>query len=137
MSDEARFPIARASLIALFVESLGFGAFTVLYAIAIWILLYKEKKRNHSGLNKRLFATSTIMWILSVTHLAIDVKRADQAFVVHGGKQNGAADFFNTLSDPTLVVKDVIYVTVEPFLVDGVVFEYNGPRHSRCRIRES
>ncbi|KAM5545520.1 hypothetical protein V8D89_000558 [Ganoderma adspersum] len=112
MADEARFPIARASLVALFTEALVFGAFTVLYAIAIWILLYREKKRNQSSLNKRLFATSTIMWILSVTHLAIDLKRADQALVVEGGKPNGAADFFNTLSEPTLIVKDVLYVTL-------------------------
>lgn len=53
-------------LIALFTESLVFGAFTVLYAIAIWILLYREKKRSKSTLNKMLFATSTIMWVLSV-----------------------------------------------------------------------
>lgn len=32
--------------------------------------------------------------------------------MVEGGKPNGAADFFNTLSDPTLVVKDVLYVTL-------------------------
>lgn len=44
-----------------------FGAFTVLYAIAIWILLYREKKRSKSTLNKMLFGTSTLMWILSVT----------------------------------------------------------------------
>ncbi|KAI1793718.1 hypothetical protein LXA43DRAFT_1073066 [Ganoderma leucocontextum] len=111
-SNEARFPIARASLIALFTESLLFGAFTVLYGIAIWILLYREKKRSQSTLNKRLFATSTVMWILSVTHLAIDLQRADQAFVVEGGKPNGATDFFNTLNNPTLVAKDVIYVTL-------------------------
>ena len=54
-------------LVALSMESLLFGSFTVLYAIAIWILLYRESKRGQSGLNKRLFATSTIMWILSVT----------------------------------------------------------------------
>ena len=51
---------------ALWVESLAFGAFTVLYAIAIWILLYKERKRNSATPNKRLFATSTLMWLLSI-----------------------------------------------------------------------
>lgn len=96
---------------ALWVESLAFGSFTVLYAIAIWILLYKERKRGSSTPNKRLFATSTVMWLLAVAHLVIDVQRADQAFVVHGNKENGSRDFFNTLSNPTYVVKDVIYVS--------------------------
>ena len=59
--------IVVSQLVALFTEALVFGAFTVLYAIAIWILLYREKKRNQSSLNKRLFVTSTIMWLLAVT----------------------------------------------------------------------
>lgn len=84
MSDEEKFPLARAEvfrtfrtcesranllgvqLIAFFLESMIFGAFTVLYAIAIWILLYREKKRSRSRLNKMLFTTSTVMWVLSV-----------------------------------------------------------------------
>ncbi|PIL34710.1 hypothetical protein GSI_03491 [Ganoderma sinense ZZ0214-1] len=110
-ASEAEFPIARASLMALWVESLAFGAFTVLYGIAIWILLYKERKRTSSNPNKRLFATATIMWLLAIAHLAIDVQRADQAFVVHGNTPGGSRDFFNTLSNPTLVAKDVIYIT--------------------------
>ncbi|TBU44153.1 hypothetical protein BD309DRAFT_958987 [Dichomitus squalens] len=112
MSDEATFPIARASLIALFTESLVFGAFTVLYAIAIWILLYREKRRSKSTLNKLLFATSTVMWVLSVAHLCIDVQRALQAFVVEGGKPDGALLFYSTLNNPTLVAKDGIYITM-------------------------
>ncbi|KAM5545500.1 hypothetical protein V8D89_000837 [Ganoderma adspersum] len=112
MSDEARFPIARAELIALFTESLVFGAFTVLYAIAIWILLYREKKRSKSTLNKMLFATSTIMWVLSVAHLALDVDRAIQAFVVNGGIAGGTEMFYQTLSNPTEVAKNVIYITM-------------------------
>lgn len=51
---------------ALWVESLAFGAFTVLYAIAIWILLYKDRKRSSATPNRRLFATSTVMWLLAV-----------------------------------------------------------------------
>ena len=54
-------------LIALFLESMLFGAFTVLYSIAIWILLYREKKRSKSRLNKMLFGTSTAMWVLAVS----------------------------------------------------------------------
>ncbi|KAM5545668.1 hypothetical protein V8D89_000706 [Ganoderma adspersum] len=110
-ASEAAFPIARASLMALWVESLAFGAFSVLYGIAIWILLYKERKRVSSTPNKRLFATSTVMWLLAIAHLAIDVQRADQGLVVHGNAPNGSTDFFNTLSNPTLVAKDVIYIT--------------------------
>ena len=53
-------------LIALYTESLVFGAFTVLYAIAIWILLYRERARSRSKLNRALFGISTMMWLLSL-----------------------------------------------------------------------
>ncbi|KAI9061938.1 hypothetical protein FKP32DRAFT_1575162 [Trametes sanguinea] len=102
-----------AQLIALFLESMLFGAFTVLYAIAIWILLYREKVRGRMRLNRMLFGTSTVMWVLSVAHLAVDVVRAVQAFVVWGSRQaNGAEAFYDIVSDPTEVAKDVIYITM-------------------------
>ncbi|KAI0655778.1 hypothetical protein C8Q70DRAFT_415098 [Cubamyces menziesii] len=113
MPDEKTFPLARAELIALFMESMLFGAFTVLYAIAAWILLYREKLRGRSRTNRMLFATSTVMWVLSVAHLAIDVVRAVQGFVVWGARQaDGAEAFYNIVSDPTEVAKDVVYITM-------------------------
>ena len=57
---------SRLQIIALFLESMLFGAFSILYGIAIWILLYREKRRSKSRLNKMLFGTSTAMWVLSV-----------------------------------------------------------------------
>lgn len=48
----------------------------------------------------------------SVQHLALDVDRAIQAFVVHGGTPDGTATFYETLSDPTEVAKNVIYITM-------------------------
>ncbi|OJT12260.1 hypothetical protein TRAPUB_11194 [Trametes pubescens] len=112
MSAEETFPLARAELIALFLESMMFGAFTVLYAIAIWILLYREKVRGRSTLNRALFGTTTIMWLLSVAHLAIDVTRAIKGFVEWGGTPNGTNDFYGRISDPTFVAKNVVYITM-------------------------
>ncbi|KAI0632632.1 hypothetical protein C8Q77DRAFT_1118742 [Trametes polyzona] len=112
MSDEEQFPLARAELIALFLESMVFGAFTVLYAIAIWILLYREKTRGKTTLNRMLFGTTTVMWILSVAHLAIDVVRAIEGFVVWGGTPGGTNAFYGKISDPTEVAKNAVYVTM-------------------------
>ncbi|KAI0351179.1 hypothetical protein OH77DRAFT_1411426 [Trametes cingulata] len=112
MSDEETFPLARAELIALFLESMIFGAFTVLYAIAIWILLYREKLRGKSTLNRMLFGTTTVMWILSVAHLAIDVVRAVEGFVVWADKPGGTNAFYARISDPTEVAKNVLYITM-------------------------
>lgn len=128
-----------SQLIALFLESLVFGAFTVLYAIAVWILLYREKVRSKSFLNKMLFATSTVMYVLSVVvsifdcfstcnrdqsafaqHLALDVQRAVVGFVNEGGKPDGTLAFYGRLSNPTHVAKSVIFITMT-LVGDGFV----------------
>ncbi|KAH9900690.1 hypothetical protein C8Q73DRAFT_742550 [Cubamyces lactineus] len=112
MSDEEQFPLARAEIIALFMESMLFGAFTVLYSIAVWILLYREKVRGRSTTNRMLFVTSTVMWILAVAHLAIDVTRAVEGFVVWGKNPGGTDAFYGRISDPTEVAKNVLYITM-------------------------
>ncbi|RPD58602.1 hypothetical protein L226DRAFT_489856 [Lentinus tigrinus ALCF2SS1-7] len=120
MSDEEVFPLPRAEIIALFLESLIFGAFSVLYAIAIWILLYREKVRTRASLNKMLFATSTVMYILSVAHLCLDVQRAVVGFVNEGGKPDGTLEFYLRLNNPTHIAKNVIFITMT-LVGDGFV----------------
>ncbi len=54
-------------LIALFFESLLFGAFAVLYFISIWILMY-EGHHGRTKLHKwMLAATATTMFVLAIT----------------------------------------------------------------------
>ena len=48
----------------------------------------------------------------SLQHLALDVDRAIQAFVVNGGVPGGTEMFYQTLSNPTEVAKNVIYITM-------------------------
>ncbi|KAI0753775.1 hypothetical protein C8Q74DRAFT_336231 [Fomes fomentarius] len=120
MTPEEAFPLPRAELIALFLESLVFGAFSVLYAIAVWILLYREKVRSKSFLNKMLFSTSTVMYVLSVVHLVLDVQRAVVGFVNEGGKPDGTLAFYGRLSNPTHVAKSVIFITMT-LVGDGFV----------------
>ena len=48
----------------------------------------------------------------SLQHLALDVDRAIQAFVVNGGAPGGTEMFYQTLSNPTEVAKNVIYITM-------------------------
>ncbi|KAI0324273.1 hypothetical protein GY45DRAFT_432292 [Cubamyces sp. BRFM 1775] len=109
-SDRA-LPIARAEIIALFMESTLFGISTVLYAIAIWILLYRERTRGHSRLNMVLCLTSTAMWLLSIAHLTLDIVRAVRGFAVWGQDvAGGAAKFYSVISDPTQVAKNAVYI---------------------------
>ncbi|PIL26518.1 hypothetical protein GSI_12276 [Ganoderma sinense ZZ0214-1] len=112
MADaDPSFPLPKAELIALFLESLLFGAFMVLYFISIWILLYREQHHGRTRLNKWMFATATTMFVLAIAHLCFDVQRALDGFIAHGGTPTGTLDFYNGLSNPTHVGKSVIYIT--------------------------
>ena len=63
-------------LIALFLESLLFGAFAVLYFISIWILMYREHRHGRSKLNKWMLATATTMFVLAIAVSCTPFQRA-------------------------------------------------------------
>ncbi|KAI0753728.1 hypothetical protein C8Q74DRAFT_1306594 [Fomes fomentarius] len=111
MAAADSFPLPRAELIALFLESLLFGAFAVLYFISIWILMYRERHHGRTKLHKWMLATGTAMFVLAIAHLCFDVQRAIAGFITHGGTPTGTLDFYNQLSNPTHVGKSVIYAT--------------------------
>ncbi|RDX48938.1 hypothetical protein OH76DRAFT_1351387 [Lentinus brumalis] len=111
MAAADSFPLPRAELFALFLESLLFGAFAVLYFISIWILMYREHRHGRSKVNKWMFATATTMFVLALAHLCFDVQRAVDGFIVHGGTPTGTNEFYSWLSNPTHVGKSVIYIT--------------------------
>lgn len=50
----------------LFVETLLFGGFMVLYPISVWILLYRERRKRQSRMGVWMFATVTVMFILAL-----------------------------------------------------------------------
>ncbi|KAI0742409.1 hypothetical protein C8Q80DRAFT_1221032 [Daedaleopsis nitida] len=111
MSAADSFPLPRAEIIALFLESMLFGAFVVLYCISMWILMYREKHHGRSKLHKWMSGTATVMFLLAIAHLCFDVQRAIDGFITHGGTPTGTLDFYNRLSNPTHVGKTVIYIT--------------------------
>ncbi|KAH9900672.1 hypothetical protein C8Q73DRAFT_636519 [Cubamyces lactineus] len=120
MSRNDSFPLAMAEIVALFMESMLFGAFSVLYVIAIWILLYRKRISSRVRLNRMLFLTSTTLWFLCSAHLTIVVIRAVQGFAVGGEHPDGANDYYSRVSDPTEVAKDAVY-NLTTFVADSFV----------------
>ncbi|PIL26321.1 hypothetical protein GSI_12077 [Ganoderma sinense ZZ0214-1] len=105
------FPLPKALLVALFLESILFGIFTVLYAISIWILIYRQQHSHRSKLNKRLLGTGTAMFVLAVIHIAFDIQRAMEGFITHGSTPADTAEYFQELNHPLFVGKSAIYIT--------------------------
>ncbi|RDX45908.1 hypothetical protein OH76DRAFT_913596 [Lentinus brumalis] len=102
------FALDKAQLIALFVNSLLFGAFSVLYAIASWTLLYRN---NRTRQHLTVFAVSTGLWVLSIAYSSLTVHRALKAFSLNARQPDGALVFYSNISSASAVAKDAIYVT--------------------------
>ncbi|KAM5537255.1 hypothetical protein V8D89_008985 [Ganoderma adspersum] len=109
---DTAFSLAKALLVALFLESVLFGIFAVLYAISIWILIYRQQYSTHrSKINKRLLGTSTIMFVLAVLHIAFNFHQAMEGFITNGGTPTGTTTFFEQSNHPLFVGKSATYIT--------------------------
>ncbi|KAK0460065.1 uncharacterized protein EV420DRAFT_249340 [Desarmillaria tabescens] len=108
----ASISLEKANFVALVLEALLYGAFTVLFLAALWVIFQKR-----SGINVKLLSTVIIIWILA-THLILDIIRASEAFVGLTGRT--ALDYYSDLSNPLQAAKTAIYVTLT-LVGDGFV----------------
>ncbi|KAM5534176.1 hypothetical protein V8D89_012196 [Ganoderma adspersum] len=118
---DTAFPLPKALLIALFLESMLFRIFA--------ILMYHRQYPCSSKINKWLLGTGTIMFILTVIHMVFDIQRAMDGFIKHGGTPEGTAMFFKQLNDPLFVAKLTIYNTQtlvgDAFVIYWLYIVYN------------
>ncbi|KAF9488205.1 hypothetical protein BDN71DRAFT_1403590 [Pleurotus eryngii] len=107
-----------AEILALFLETLLYGVFLVLFCMSLLALLL----RGDSGKTQRhrLVPLGIVMMILATAHLIIDFVRAIQAFIAKDGRQTDAIAYYDTISHPLHIVKAVLYVT-QTTLGDAVV----------------
>ncbi|KAF8890433.1 hypothetical protein BD779DRAFT_1517608 [Infundibulicybe gibba] len=102
-------PLDKASLVALWVETLLYGAYAVLFSICIYILLYSRKPS--SGLNKPLLTTAVAMFAMSTIHVAVGLARGIAAFIDSKDLQDGAISYFAEIWIWISIFKQALYVT--------------------------
>ncbi|KAI8992758.1 hypothetical protein BD414DRAFT_513867 [Trametes punicea] len=110
-----------SGIIAFFLESFFFGAFTVVYGITVWILLGRGRSRGRSTRDLVLLVASTAMFLLTLAHVSLDLVVNTRTFLLHGPDLQAAADTFdmlNSLADPIGAIKSAIYVT-QTLIGDG------------------
>lgn len=70
LSSLFQLSIARSTLasglVSLFLESLFFGAFAVVYGITAWILLIRDRHQGRSNWDLMLFIASTVMFVFAL-----------------------------------------------------------------------
>jgi len=108
-------PLDKAELIAFFLESLLYGVSLLLFFITIWVIVYHRKTER---LNKRLLFTSCLMMFFGTLHLAIDLSRILQGFLVERDAPGGTIGYFAKLFLWSQVFKTAIFA-VQTVLADS------------------
>ncbi|KAI0700388.1 hypothetical protein C8T65DRAFT_709697 [Cerioporus squamosus] len=106
--------VLTSGLVATFIESLLFGAFTVLYGACAWVLLYHRRSHDRRTRNGILLIASTVMYALTLVHVAFDIHIALESFARTDGDSAAMSDMletFNGLGSPFGAAKFGIYVT--------------------------
>ncbi|EIW52818.1 uncharacterized protein TRAVEDRAFT_75099 [Trametes versicolor FP-101664 SS1] len=108
MSDKS---FLRIEFLVLFVETLLFGVFCVLYPISIWILVYRQRRnRRRSTPSFWMTAVVTTMFLLAGTYLSIDVNHLSAAFADHSMTPGGPLAYFERPgNDPSRYVSSTIF----------------------------
>ncbi|KAK0487102.1 hypothetical protein IW261DRAFT_590724 [Armillaria novae-zelandiae] len=109
----ASISLDKANFLALVLETLLYGAFTVLFIAALYVIFQKR-----SGINTKLLLTVIAIWILATVHLILDITRAIEAFVEL--ESGGALQYYSDLSNPLQAAKTAIYVILT-LVGDGFV----------------
>ncbi|KAF8735513.1 hypothetical protein AX14_001946 [Amanita brunnescens Koide BX004] len=107
-----------AKLISIFIQSVLYGAYTVLFVLTSWVLVYRRQRGR--PVHKTMFGISLVMFILATMHIGVNFTRIIKAFIIFRNEPGGPAAFFNELSEFTQIFGSTIYVA-QTLVGDGVV----------------
>ncbi|KAJ7668658.1 hypothetical protein DFH06DRAFT_1182191 [Mycena polygramma] len=112
------FPPDEAKLVSIFIQTLLYGAYTVVFILTCYVLLYKRPK--HDPVNKPMLGWSIVMFVLATMHIGVNYTRILRAFIVYRDEPGGPAAYFDLLSEFTQEFGSAIYVA-QTLVGDSVV----------------
>ncbi|KAJ3841632.1 hypothetical protein EV361DRAFT_622033 [Lentinula raphanica] len=112
------FGADESKLVSIFIQTLLYGAYTVVFALTIWILVWRHPEGQ--SINKLMLWTSIVMFTLATMHIGVNYARIFLAFITYRNAEGGPAAFFNILSNFTQVFGSAIYVA-QTLVGDSVV----------------
>ncbi|KAF9478003.1 hypothetical protein BDN70DRAFT_880537 [Pholiota conissans] len=107
-----------SKLISIFIQTLLYGAYSVLFIITCWVLV--AKRPHGHPINMTMFSIALIMFTLATMHIAVNYTRIIKAFVIFKDEPGGPGAFFNQLSEFTQIFGSTIYIA-QTLVGDSVV----------------
>ncbi|KAJ6495811.1 hypothetical protein C8R47DRAFT_1042987 [Mycena vitilis] len=113
-----RLTLSQAKLVSIFIQTLLYGAYTVVFILTCYVLLYKRPK--HDSVNKPMLGWSVVMFVLATMHIGVNYTRILRAFIVYRDEPGGPGAYFNNLAELTQEFGSAIYVA-QTLVGDSVV----------------
>jgi len=116
----ADLALDKAELVSMFLQSLLYGAFLVLYFGTIYVLVYR---RTTDKVNIPLLAAASAMFVLSTVHISLDLSRLIEAFITYGREPQvtgGAVAYYSQINNWKHVLKSAVYL-VQTLIGDSFV----------------
>ncbi|KAJ6495812.1 hypothetical protein C8R47DRAFT_373389 [Mycena vitilis] len=108
------FPPQEAKLVSIFVQTLLYGVYSVLFFTTTWILLSKAPPR------RTLLGISLLMFVVATMHVAVNFTRIIKAFIGFADAPGGPASFYNLLAETTQMLGSTLYV-IQTLVGDALV----------------
>jgi len=112
------FGADESKLVSIFIQTLLYGAYTVVFGLTVWILVWRRPPGQK--INQLMLWISLIMFSLATMHIGVNYARVFKAFITFRTAEGGPAAFFNILSNFTQVFGSAIYVA-QTLVGDSVV----------------
>lgn len=112
------FPPDEAKIVSIFVQTLLYGAYVVVFGLTIWILVLRRSRKD--PIRKTMLGISIVMFVLATMHIGVNYTRIINAFIIFRDEPGGPAAYFNQLSNFTQLFGSAIYVA-QTLVGDSVV----------------
>jgi len=112
------FSAEESKLVSIFIQTLLYGAYTVVFVLTCWVLV--SKRPSGQRMNMPMMFISLTMFLLATMHIGVNYTRIIKAFIIFKDAPGGPGSFFNRLSEFTQIFGSTIYVA-QTLVGDSVV----------------
>ncbi|KAH9838082.1 uncharacterized protein C8Q71DRAFT_577470 [Rhodofomes roseus] len=112
------FPADEAKIVSIFIQTLLYGAYAVLFILTMWVLLTRRRKVN--PWTDPMLWISLAMFVVATMHIGVNYTRIIKAFIIYRNEPGGPAAFFNELSEFTQIFGSTLYIA-QTLIGDSVV----------------
>ncbi|KAI0325773.1 hypothetical protein GY45DRAFT_1260319 [Cubamyces sp. BRFM 1775] len=110
--------LREAGILSTTFEAILYGYAVFMFTLAMWIML-RDRRQRH--VNYALVGAGCALILLATAEMAVNITRIFEGFVTKGPFVPGGPEaWFSVVSDPTFVVKSVLY-NVQTLILDAVV----------------